>query len=138
HADERAGDGIDREDKLVERYIIQRAREGLLQPREEVLPKRPTAADLVLPKAGLRFVDAQRDGAAQGKTEVGGVKPLIVDAVARFVEDAEETLVEFARMVTRGEPAIARTDAAAKRVGGGVESAGVEIEADCRRGRLPE
>ena len=103
-----------------------------------MFPEGPAAADLVFPEARLRFVNAQRDGAAQGKAELGGVESLVVDAVARLVEDAKEALVEFARLVAGGEPAIARTDAAAKRVSSDVEAAGAEVESDRRRRRLPK
>ena len=67
-----------------------------------------------------------------------GIESLIVDAMARFVKDAEEGFVEMARIVARGEPAIAGTDAAAEGMHGRVEPAGREVEADRRRRGLAE
>src|SRR5688572_24702100 len=50
------------------------------------------------------------------------------------MEDAEETLVELARMIAGGEAAVARTEAAAERVRRDIEPARREVETD-RRGR---
>src|SRR5262245_12092725 len=83
-------------------------------------------------------MDAERDRAAQRGAVVLPVKPLIVDAVACFMQDAEEALVEMLRMIAGGNPAIARSDASAKRMGGDIEPAGAEVEADGRSRRLPE
>ena len=58
--------------------------------------------------------------------------------MARLVEGAEEALVEVARVVARGEPAVAGADPATEGVGGLVQPAGVEVEADGRRGALAE
>ena len=73
-----------------------------------------------------------------GVPKCSAIEPLFVNAVARFVQDAEEGLVEVARIVARGEPAIAGADAAAEGMHRGVEPAGVEVEADGRRRRLSE
>ena len=62
-----------------------------------MLPERPAAADLVLPQARLRFVNAQRGSRAQRRAEMLGRQALLVDAVAGFVQDAEEGLVEVTR-----------------------------------------
>ena len=71
-----------------------------------------------------------------GVPKCSGRQALLVDAVAGFVQDAEERLVEEARVVARGDAAVAGADAAAKRVRRHVEPAGVEVEADGRRRRL--
>src|SRR5437867_2763300 len=63
---------------------------------------------------------------------------LFVDAVARFVQDAEEAFGEMPRVVARGQAYVAGAGGAAKGVRGDVEPAGGEIEADGRRGRLAE
>ena len=63
-ADERRPHVVDREVERVERHVGERRWERLLQAREEVLPERPAAADLVLPQPRLRFVDAERAVAA--------------------------------------------------------------------------
>ena len=55
---------------------------------------------------------------------------LIVDAVARFVEDAEEAAGEFVFVVARGEAGVVGADAAAEGMMGDVEAAGLEVEAD--------
>src|SRR5262245_32559482 len=64
-----------------------------------------------------------------------GEQSLFVDAVAGFVQDAEQPLVQLARVVARREPAISRTHAAAKGVSGRVEAAGGKVKANgcCRR-----
>src|SRR5579875_4074054 len=59
-----------------------------------------------------------------------GGQSLFVNAVAGFMEDAEERFAEMVRIIARGDAAIAGTDAAAKGMRGHVESAGVEVEAD--------
>src|SRR5262249_45890697 len=41
-------------------------------------------------------------------------------------------------MIARGQPAIPRPDAAAKRMHGGIESPGLEVEADGSGGGLPK
>src|SRR5262249_17221454 len=127
-ADEGALDVVDGEEPVVERNVIDRAGEHLLEPGEEVLPERPGASDLVLPKARLRFVDAERDGTTHRRTKVLVIEALVVDAVTSLVQDAEKALVELTRMVARREPAVAWPDAAAKRVNGDVEPSGSEIE----------
>ncbi len=103
-----------------------------------MLPEGPAPADLVLPEARLRLVDAQRASTAQGVAELLTRQALLVDTVAGLVQDAEEGLVEVARIVARGEPAIAGTGAAAKWMGGHVQPAGVEVKPDGRGGRLAE
>ena len=103
-----------------------------------MLPKSDASAYLIFPEPRLRFMNAERDRAAQRGAEVLGIQALIVDAVARFVKDAEEGFVEVARIVARGEPAIAGADAAAEGMDGRIESAGREVEADRRRRCLAE
>src|SRR4051812_5095211 len=65
-----------------------------------------------------------------------GIQPLVVDAVPRLVQDAEERRVEMARIVPRRQSAVAWPDAAAERMYGRVEPTGSEVEADRRRGCL--
>ena len=67
-----------------------------------------------------------------------GGQALLVDAVAGLVQDAEEAFVEVARIVARGDAAVAGADAAAERVRRDVQPAGGEVEADRRRRRLAE
>ena len=99
-ADEAALDVVEGEEPVVQRDVVERAGEHLLGAREEVLPERPAAADLVLPQPRLRLVDAERTGGAERRAEVFGGEALFVDAVARFVEDAEKSLVELAEGVS--------------------------------------
>src|SRR5262249_31938729 len=54
----------------------------------------------------------------------------LVDAVAAFVQDAEERFVEVLRIVAGGDAAVAGAGAGAKWVRGDVKSAGFEVEAD--------
>src|SRR5205814_1980113 len=81
--------------------------ERLPGPREEMLPERPAAADLVLPQPRLRLVDAQRRGRAERGAGVLGRQVLLVETVPGFVQDAEEGLVEEPRVVAGGDPTVA-------------------------------
>src|SRR5262249_13374158 len=103
---------------------------GLLRPREEVLPERLAAADLVLPHPRLRFVDAQRTVVPARRAEVLRQEPLFVQPVPGLVQDAAERLVEESRVVSRGDPAVAGADPGAERMGGDVEPARLEVEPD--------
>src|SRR5262249_28759991 len=120
------------------RHVAQGGGERLAGTGEEVLPERPAASDLILPQPRLRLVDAQRGGCAPWRAEVLGDQPLLVDAVAGFVQDPEERLVQMVRVEARRDAAIAGADAAAERVRRNVEPAGVEVEADGLGGRLAE
>ena len=83
-------------------------------------------------------MDPQRDGLAHRRAVVVGIEALLVEAVADFVEDAEERVAEVVLVVPGGDPAIARPDARAERVGGHVQPAALEVEADRRGDRLAE
>jgi hypothetical protein len=95
----------------------------LARHRMPVLPKGRAASDVVLPQARLRFVNGQRDGRAVGRAEILHGQPLLVHAVAGFVQNAVERLDEIRFVVAGGQPAIARAERGAKRVGGGVNAA---------------
>lgn len=137
-ANEGAFDIVEGEDPVVERDVVDDAGKHLLRAVEEVFPERAAATDLVFPEAGLRFVNTERAGLAEGRAEVGGVEALFVDAVAGFVEDAEKALVEFAEGVTRGQSTIAGAHAAAEGMRRDIEPTGGEIEADGGGGALAE
>ena len=137
-ADERRPDVVDGEDEVVERHVAEGVKEHLASARKEVLPEGPAAADLVLPQAATAIRECRASRGRPGRAEVLARQTLLVDAVARLVQDAEERLVEVMGVVARGDPAIARAGAAAERVRGHVEPAGVEVEADRRSRRLAE
>src|SRR5262245_15263512 len=103
-----------------------------------MLPKGPTAAGEILPHPRLRLVDAKRDISARRQAKLIGPKTLIVDAVARFVENAKKGRVEEALVVTCRDPAVVRANTAAKRMVGDVQSAAGEIEANGSRSRFAE
>src|ERR1700722_14637578 len=67
-----------------------------------------------------------------------GRQVLFVDAVARFVQGAEERLAEVPWVVARADTAIAGADAGAEWVRGHADPAGGEAEADGPRGRFAE
>src|SRR6185437_16945360 len=67
-----------------------------------------------------------------------GGQALLVDAVAGLVKNTEERFVEVPRIVARRDATIAGADAAAKWMRRHIEPAGVEVEADGGRGRLPK
>ena len=96
--------------------VVERAGERLLQRAGRSAPRTagcgrpgsPTAA------TAIRGCPARRRCPAACRS-ARRVEALLVDAVAGLVQDAEEGLVEVARVVARGEPAVARADAAAER-----------------------
>ena len=69
------------------------------------------AADTVFPKAGLRFMNAERGGLAEGRAELGFRKTLVVETVASLVEDTVEGDHEVAFVVAGGHAGIARAEA---------------------------
>src|SRR5262245_1491789 len=95
-----------------------------------MFPERAAAADLVFPQPRLRFVNAERGGAAERLAEMAVIQPLIVDAVSRLVQGPEERLVEVPRVVARGQARISGADAAAKGMCRRVKAAGGKVEAD--------
>src|SRR5688572_3977164 len=101
-----------------------------------MFPERPAAADLVLPHAGLRFVDAERDGFTGRQAELIRRQSLLVQTVSRLVQDAEEGVAEVMEIVARRDALVARPGAGAEGMVGDVESTGVVIEPDRRRRRF--
>jgi len=61
-------------------------------------------------------VDAQRRGLARGQAEILVRQPLLIQAVARLVDDTEESVGEVAWVVARGEPDVAVLSLRAKEV----------------------
>ena len=100
------------------------------------VPERAGSTDVVFHEAGLGFVDSERRGGSGRQAEVSEWKSLFIDSVAALVKHAEERGGEIRLIETGGEADVARAESGAKRVVGGVDSAGVEIEAD-RFGDLP-
>src|SRR5579871_212524 len=70
NADERRLHIVDREEEIIESDIAEGGGECAPSRREEMLPKRPAAAHLVLPEARLRFVNAQGCRRAQRRAEM--------------------------------------------------------------------
>src|SRR3954452_7732417 len=60
-------------------------------------------------------------------------KVLLVEAMARFVKDAEECFVEESRIVARRDAAIAGARARTERVRGSIETAPIKVEPNRRR-----
>ena len=61
---------------------------------------------------------------------MGLIQPLLVEAVADLVQDAEEGVAEVVLVEPGRDPAIARSDARAERMGGHVQPAALEVKAD--------
>src|SRR5262249_45362580 len=122
----------------VERHVGKGGGEEFPGAREQEVPEGPAAADLVLPQTRLRFVYPQRGERTRRGAEILRVEPLFVEPMPRFVQDAEERLVEVMRVVAGRDAAVAGADAAAERVRGRVETAGLEVEADDRGGLVAE
>lgn len=104
--------------------------EELLGAGIPLFPERAGAADVVFPEAGLRFVNAEGDGLARGEVEVGGGEALFVESVSGFVHDAEERGGKVVIFVTGGEADVGRAEGSAEGVGGGVDAALGEVEAE--------
>jgi len=75
-------------------------------------------------------VDAEGDGLAGGEVEVGGGEALLVEAMAGFVHDAEEGGGEVVLFVAGGEADVSGPEGGAEGVGGGVNAALFEVEAE--------
>src|SRR5207253_1456259 len=128
----------DREIEIVRLDPGQGLRKRLACRRKKVIPEGPAAADLVFPEPRLRFMDAKRRRRSGGRAKVFRIESLLVDAVPRLVQDAEECIVEMAGVIPGRDAAIARAHAAAKRMRGDIEAAGLEAEADLAGDRLAE
>ena len=100
-----------------------------------MLPEGPASADEVLPHPRLRFVNAQGNSLAQRHAETVRRQTLLVDAVARLVQDAEKGRVEESRVVPRGDAAVVRSERGTKGMGRHVEPSASEVKTD-RRGRF--
>ncbi len=101
-------------------------------------PERPAAAHQVLPHPRLRFVDAERNGLAQRQAELIGRQALLVNAVPRLVQRAEEGRVEEVLVVARRDAAVVRPERRAERMRRDVNPPAVELETDRRGRRLAE
>ena len=77
-------------------------------------------------------MNSQRDGLAHRCAVVVGIEALLVKPVPDFVKDAEERVAEVVFVVPSGDPAIARPDARAERMGGYVQPSAFEVEANRR------
>ena len=133
HAHQRRPHVVHGEIELIQRNILQSLGIDLLSRWEEVRPEGSAAADQVFPQPRLRLVDAQRNGFAQRQSVLLGPQPLFVNAMPRFVQDAEEAGVKKPLLVTRGDAAVVRAHGAAEWVRRDVEPAAVETEANARR-----
>lgn len=113
-ADEGGFHLVDREVEFLHLHIGQGFGESLLGAGEEVLPVIAAAPHKVLPQAGLRFVDAHADVFPARQPEEFGRQALLVQAVARLVQDAEKGFVEEVEVVAGGDAHIPRPDAGAE------------------------
>ena len=123
------GAAVDGGEKLVEVELAE-VGEKFLGAREPFFPEGAGAADVVFPEAGLGFVNAEGDGLAGGEVEVGGGEALFVESVPGFVHDAEEGGGEVVVFVAGGEADVGGSEGGAEGVGGGVDAALVEVEAE--------
>ena len=83
-------------------------------------------------------MDAQRNRFTHRRAVMGGVKTLVVKAVADFVKNAEEGVGEMMGVVPCCDPRVARADACAERMLGRIEPAAFEIKTHARRGGFTE
>lgn len=128
-ADGGIGGAIDGGEESIEVKLTE-VGEEFLGAREPFFPEGAGAADVIFPEAGLGFVDAEGDGGAGGEMEVGGGEALLVEAVAGFVHDAGEGGEEVVLIVAGGEADVGGAEGGAEGVGGGVDAALGEVEAE--------
>ncbi len=74
-------------------------------------------------------MQADRADRAHGRSFVSRVEPLVVQAVADFVEQGKKGVAEVAGAVANGDAAITRADLAAEGVDGAIDPAALEVEA---------
>ena len=94
------------------------------------LPERVRAADHVLPEARLRLVQAERGRVAAERALDRAREALLVEAVARLVQDGEESREEVVLVLARRQAHVAGREARRERMRRLVEPAGLEVEAD--------
>src|SRR5262245_40906663 len=75
-------------------------------------------------------MNTQRAMGAQGSADMLSRQPLLIQTVADLVQDTEEAFGEAATVVARRQPTVPRPDSATERMGGQIQSTGVEVEAD--------
>ena len=75
-----------------------------MQSRIIAGPEVPRASHLVLPQARLGFMDAERDGLSHGRAVVARLEALFIDAVAAFVQGAEQGGHQIAIAVAMTHP----------------------------------
>jgi len=83
--------------KIVQADVVESAGEHLLGAGEEVLPEGPRPPHLVFPEAAIAIRECPGIPPSPWECRMGRIEPLLVDAVAPLVKDAEEALIEFAR-----------------------------------------
>ena len=133
HPDETWPHVVDRRVELVERHPLQRLGEHLLRLRKGPLPVGQAAPHQVLPESRLRFVHPQRAGGPQGRSPGSPVQSLLVDSMPRLVQRPKERPGEMVRVVTGCQPAIARANPAAERMGGDIQPPLLKVEPNLRR-----
>lgn len=93
-------------------------------------PEGEGTTDEVFPEAGLGFVDAEGDAAAEGSGFVGGVDAHFIEGVAHFVEGAEECAGHPVFFEAGGDADVVLGEVGAEGVDGAVETAAGEIVAE--------
>ena len=129
HPDRRELGAADGGEEVVERQV---ARGGESSPARGI-PVFPEARERPTWFSHSRDCDSwmpSETAVPDGQSEVVGGQALFVDPVAGLVQHAEERGGEVVLVVAGGEADVARAEPGAERMGGGVDAAGVEIEAD--------
>ena len=83
-----------------------------------MLPKGQTAPHLILPKAGLAFVDASRSAVRQWRAFKSRIDAHLVQGMTSLVQGAKETLRQIGFTKARGNPHIIQGELGHKRVVG--------------------
>ena len=102
--------------------------EGLVEPRPHNAPEGFGAANLVLPKSGLRLVNTQRNRFTSRGPLEGLRQALLIERVTGFVHHGVQTREGVGLVKTRSEPRVAWPKSSGEGVGGRVHASCVEIE----------
>ncbi len=117
-----------------------RARPKASRAGKKARPERAAAADEILPQPALAFMNPQRRRFGERRPEMLRRQPLLIHAVPRLVQDAEERLDQTVFVVSRGQPRVPRPEPGAEGVRADIKPTGGEVKADRfsgRAGKLP-
>jgi len=127
-SNEGRGDLVDGPIKLFDAYAVERLGEDGLQAGIDGFPPGEASADVVFPKAGLGFVDAQGNKFPKREAIVFVGKSLLIERMTGLVDAAPGHVVEIVLVDAGRNANVPGVEACSKGVFGEVLAAGLEIE----------